>query len=232
MKKPLVSVIIPTLNEEKYLENCLKFIKNQDYKGKYEIIVADCKSKDKTLKIAKKYADKIVVTEKRRASAARNVGAKVARGGILLFVDADTLLLPDVISEVVKHLNKRGIVGVSVPIISDDIKKNFLYLTLMGLYYLLVKIKLQPIYGGCFACKKKSFLEVNGFNEDLKVAEDIELGGRLKKIGKISYITSTFVITSARRLNRWGIWRQLNSWPLGYIKYKLLKKTQEYAPIR
>jgi len=232
MEKLFISIIVPTLNEEKLIGNCLKSIKNQDYEGEYEIIVADGKSKDRTVKIAKKYADKVIITKKRGISVGRNAGAKVAKGDILLFVDADTLLLPNVISEVVKHLNKKNVAGVSVPIIGDDIKKNFLYLTSMGLYYLLAKIKLQPIYAVCFACRKKSFLEVNGFDEGLRVAEDVELGERLKKIGKINYITSTFVITSARRLNKWGVWKQLNAWPFGYIKYKLLKKAPEYMPIR
>ena len=70
---PSVSVIVPTLNEEKYLESCLKSIKNQDYQGEYEIIVSDGGSKDKTLKIAKKYADKVITCDKKGIAYGRNI---------------------------------------------------------------------------------------------------------------------------------------------------------------
>jgi glycosyltransferase involved in cell wall biosynthesis len=61
-----VSVIIPTYNEENYIKNCILALRNQDYKGEYEIIVSDGNSKDNTVKIAKKFADKVVVCEKKR----------------------------------------------------------------------------------------------------------------------------------------------------------------------
>jgi glycosyltransferase involved in cell wall biosynthesis len=127
MKKyPFVSVIIPTLNEEKYIETTLLSIKNQDYKGKYEIIVVDSNSKDKTVKIARKYADKVIVTKRRGVSVGRNIGAEVAKGEILLFVDADTTLLPNVISKVVRHLRRKKVVGVVVPILCDNLKDWFI----------------------------------------------------------------------------------------------------------
>jgi glycosyltransferase involved in cell wall biosynthesis len=88
-----------TLNEEKYIETTLLSIKNQDYKGKYEIIMVDSNSKDRTVKIARKYADKVIVTKRRGVSVGRNIGARLAKGEILLFVDAYTVLLPNVIRE-------------------------------------------------------------------------------------------------------------------------------------
>jgi len=70
-----ISVIVPTFNEEKYIEATLKSIKNQKTDLEYEIIVSDCKSQDKTVSISRKYADKIVSTSKRTIASGRNNGA-------------------------------------------------------------------------------------------------------------------------------------------------------------
>jgi len=66
IKNPTVSVIVPTLNEEKYLEKTLLSIKAQTIKTPYEIIVSDGNSKDNTIKIAKKYVNKMVVKPKKK----------------------------------------------------------------------------------------------------------------------------------------------------------------------
>ncbi|MFP4046119.1 MAG: glycosyltransferase, partial [Candidatus Aenigmatarchaeota archaeon] len=55
----MISVVIPALNEEKFIGQCLRSIKKQDYSGEYEIIVMDNGSEDRTVQIAEKYADKI-----------------------------------------------------------------------------------------------------------------------------------------------------------------------------
>jgi glycosyltransferase involved in cell wall biosynthesis len=113
----LVSIIIPTLNEEKYIESTLKALKNQDYKGKYEMIVADGLSKDNTVKIAKKYVDKVVLVKEKGIAKGRNAGAKVAKGNILLFIDADTILLFNGLTELIEPFKRKNIVGVTCPII-------------------------------------------------------------------------------------------------------------------
>lgn len=87
-----MSIIIPTLNEEKFLPRLLDSIKKQDSKD-YEIIVADAGSKDATVEIAKKYRCKIV--QGGLPAKGRNEGAKIAQGDLLLFLDADVQLPSD-----------------------------------------------------------------------------------------------------------------------------------------
>jgi glycosyltransferase involved in cell wall biosynthesis len=58
--KNVTSVIIPTYNEEKYIENCLRSVRNQKINGKIEIIIVDSNSSDRTREIAKKYANKVI----------------------------------------------------------------------------------------------------------------------------------------------------------------------------
>ena len=87
----MLSIIIPTLNEEKYLPLLLKEIKKQN-SADYEIIVADAGSEDKTIEIAKNYGCKIIPGG--LPARGRNEGAKIAQGDIFLFMDADNIFLP------------------------------------------------------------------------------------------------------------------------------------------
>jgi 1,2-diacylglycerol 3-alpha-glucosyltransferase len=100
LEKPLVSIIIPALNEEKYIEKTLKSVRRQTY-PKIEVIVVDNGSTDRTGEIAKKYANKVIVEEKRGIGIARNRGAKEAKGDILLFLDADTEIEKDCVEKIV-----------------------------------------------------------------------------------------------------------------------------------
>ena len=87
----MLSIIIPTLNEEYHLPLLLSSIKEQQKDPPdYEIIIADAGSKDKTLEIAKSFGCKI--TKGGLPAKGRNEGAKIAQGDLLLFLDADTIL--------------------------------------------------------------------------------------------------------------------------------------------
>ena len=88
----MLSIIIPALNEEKYLPLLLKEIKKQNFADDLEIIVADAGSEDKTVEIAKNYGCKIV--QGGLPARGRNEGAKIAQGDIFLFMDADNIYLP------------------------------------------------------------------------------------------------------------------------------------------
>ena len=82
MKKPLLSVIVPTKNSERFLERCLKSIKSQTYKN-LEIIVVDNNSNDKTKEIAEKYT-KLVFNKGPERSAQRNFGVLKSKGEFVL----------------------------------------------------------------------------------------------------------------------------------------------------
>src|SRR5690242_14030921 len=88
----MLSIIIPTYNEEEYLPRLLASIRSQRFEG-YEIIVADNKSTDRTREIAARFGAKIV--DGGMPGPGRNLGARAAQGDLLLFLDAD-VILPDV----------------------------------------------------------------------------------------------------------------------------------------
>ena len=111
-KKPALSIVIPTYNEGRYLPRLLASIKAQDFKD-MEIIVSDAPSKDNTQAIAGKFGCRIV-TPSSLPSIARNMGAKVAKAGTILFVDADNILPKGFLTALIRNFSKGGYVCASV----------------------------------------------------------------------------------------------------------------------
>ena len=93
---PMVSIIIPTFNAEKYFELCLASIAKQNYpKGKIEILVTDGGSTDDTIRIAGKYGAKILKNEKKIAEYGKNLGIQESKGKYFLLIDSDNELVED-----------------------------------------------------------------------------------------------------------------------------------------
>ena len=116
----VVSVIIPTLNEARYIKTCLDSILNQNYpKDKYEIIVVDSDSTDGTIDIVKAYCRKhnnvtLIFEDKKSASVARNKGIAMAKCKIIAIIDADTTISGGWIEQMIgsfEEIPKLGVVG-------------------------------------------------------------------------------------------------------------------------
>lgn len=176
---PKVSVIIPTKNEEKTIGRCLTSLKAQIYKN-LEIIVVDNASEDKTVKIAKKYTQKVFQKGLER-STQRNFGAKKATGDILFFVDADMEVTRNVLAQAVKLFKKdKKLKATIIPEASCG--EN---------YWAHVRALERDCYLGeptieaARIFEKKAFLKAGGFDKNLIAAEDWDLNERVKKLGKI-----------------------------------------------
>ncbi|OYT42263.1 MAG: glycosyl transferase [Candidatus Aenigmarchaeota archaeon ex4484_224] len=240
VKNPKISVIIPTLNEEKNIEECLLSIKNQNFEKPYEIIVSDSNSKDKTVEIAKNHANKIVVSRKRGIGYGRNLGAKYAEGRILVFVDADTRLNFDTISKLYEEFTQdKELVGLTSIVLPYPISISNLFL--FSFYNVFVKTSIllkKPQIPGLFCAYRRDIFEkVNGFDESLKVLEDYDLSERISKYGKIKILENTFVYTSTRRIEKWGRLKSIGLYLYLYSLYFIgvkdyLKKFKLYKPIR
>lgn len=102
--EPKISVIVPVYNTEKYLERCLSYLLYQDLDEKYEIIIINDGSTDRSLAIAEEYASfaenvKVYSQENGGLSAARNTGLEYARGKYVAFVDSDDYVEKSYLSE-------------------------------------------------------------------------------------------------------------------------------------
>ncbi len=91
-RNPSISIITPTYNSAKTLKSCLDSIKNQDYEGDIELIIADGGSTDSTLEIAQKYTDKIYPNPLKTGEAGKAVGVKRSKGEIIALIDSDNIL--------------------------------------------------------------------------------------------------------------------------------------------
>src|SRR5512137_2308327 len=113
----MISVIIPTFNEEENIAQCLVSLSHQTVpRSEYEIIVVDGGSKDATCEIAKKYADLVFTQTSKKVGGARNDGVNAARGEIVATTDADCILPPNWIERIVKDFKNSGIVQVYGPV--------------------------------------------------------------------------------------------------------------------
>lgn len=206
----MLSIIIPTLNEENYLPRLLEAIKKQDFSEDYEIIVADAGSEDKTLEIAKSYGCRI--TPGGPPSKGRNEGAKIARGDCLLFMDADNSYLPEnFLEKLLKKFKERNLGVASFPIyIQGNRFDYFAY----GIYNWWAKLSQNflPHATNSILVKKELHQRMGGFDEDIKIAEDHAYARKAKNYGKFGFIKTQPVLTSVRRFEKDGRFKT-------YLKY-------------
>lgn len=197
---PIVSAIIPALNEERYLERCLASLKNQKTCDHFEIIVVDGGSSDATVKIAKRYADKVVVSQERSPSIQRNLGAKMAKGRFLAFIDADTVATKSWLKGIVKALRDQNLACVTGPLFPlEKIKRPYLYSLTNILQKILVRINYPLFWGASCGFRADAFWKIEGFDERLLTSEDHDISLRIRRIGKAAFKDEISAFTSHRK---------------------------------
>ena len=197
----MISIIIPTYNEEKYLPKLLKSIKKQSYKN-YEIIVPDNNSKDKTRKIAKSFGCSIV--KGGSFSQAWNSGAKKARHDLLL-ICADTVLPNNFMKSFLDKIRKDR-VDIATCFVKAN-SKDFSHWLFFSIKNILNYIGRWPILHAssqCIFVKKKIFTKVNGFDTTLILGEEHDFVTRAAKHGKFKFYKDIYVLCSPRRIIREG----------------------------
>ncbi|NCD00641.1 glycosyltransferase [bacterium] len=227
-----LSVIIPTLNEEKYLPILLKSLKKQSYKN-FEIIVSDANSEDKTKEIAKDFGCKLIVSKKRHPSCQRNEGAKNAKGSIFLFLDADTDIPKNFLEKTVKEFKKRNLIGAGfyMKVRTENKFHQKIVKVLNFFFYISQSIRPTSI-GIAMLSTKEGYFKVCGFDETIFIGEDYEFTYKLFKKGKFRMIKDSFVYYSTRRLDKEGARAVLWKWirAIFYVLFKgpIRKKIVEY----
>lgn len=213
MATPRFSIIIPTLNEERFLPNLLESIADQTEKS-YEVIVVDGASKDNTVKIVRSFDKKIPIRviecDHARIPMQRNRGARLGRGEWLVFIDADSVLLPYCIERLDVFICSGASQLVTAwgkpdsEVTQDSVSTLFYNMTLEG--GLLFK---RPIAPGPFtAIARSAFEAIDGYDESLEFGEDQNLSQRLADHGvPLAIIRETLFIWSLRRFRAQGtVW--------------------------
>ncbi len=228
---PKISVIIPAYNEEKYIRQTLHSLKNQTFQD-YEIIIVANGCTDKTEEIIKKrLSDRLNLFSLPQAhvSRARNYGAENAKGEIFLFLDADTILEINSLQEI-NSTFKNGFTVATTKVKPDNSQFKYKAAMLIKNWY-----NQTGLYKGCsgaLICRRDDFFKVDGYDKNLIVKEHKKLTDKLSVIGKYT-VVNTYVTTSMRRLENWGILKSSLFWMQKWFEDKIgdLRKSK-YEEVR
>lgn len=224
---PSFSIIIPTLNEEKYLPLLLKDLAEQTFTN-FEVILVDGNSDDKTVELAKEFSDKlrlkIITSKKRNVAHQRNLGGDAALAQWLIFFDADNRLPPYLLQGVRYQLDKNPDTDVFTCWMKPD--SNLLGdVSLVQSFNLSIEVSfLIKNYSafGAFIGVRKSIFSKHTFNESIRVLEDTVFVRGLAKKGFVFRIFKDPKYTvSLRRVRKEG---KLKSLQVGAVlQFKLLQ---------
>ena len=212
----MISIIIPACDEEKYILETIDSIRKQTFKD-YEIIVVCNGCNDKTFEVVKDKADKVFNFEWRNIAKARNVGAKVAKGDKLVFLDADTKLIGNVLDKI---NTSDFYIGTCKFKPDTNEPKHKLFSQLKSNLF----SPLLGISNGIIFCNKKDF---TSFNEGMKKGEEGNMLRRMKRNGKF-LVLDELVETSMRRYEKLGYINILFYW----TKERLKPTNDDYSVIR
>lgn len=197
-----LSVIIPTLNEQNYIGDLLKDLCSQTSKPD-EIIVIDGNSQDKTLKVVSCYKNiKVKVTQK-GVGLQRRTGGSLARGHLLIFLDADVRLKDRFLEVVIKNFTDKKL-DIAVPLYLPY-KSTYLISAVywfFNIIFIVTEKFLPSGAGSCLIVKKSLLNKVGSFNPELTY-DDIEFIRRAGKRGKFGVINQP-VYVSDRRFRKYG----------------------------
>jgi len=206
-----ISIVIPTLNEEKYIEGILSSLADQFFTDFEVLIINSPKTTDDTVKIASKFRDKldlhILTSPQGGVSFQRNYGAEKASHEHIIFFDADILVEPLFLAKIVLFLRNNPIDILTcwnIPITKSK-KDKMMFWAFNQLYMENVK-KVNPVAVGTFIyVNKESFEKAGKFSTEIVLAEDFELAYRMHKLGyKYALLKDPVVFFSLRRLDKLG----------------------------
>ena len=209
----MISVIIPVKNGERELERCLAALGHSHYTD-YECIVVNDGSTDGSAAVGARHGCRVVECASRGPAAARNLGAREARGEILFFIDADVCVHTDSLARVADHFAEDASLDAVIGSYDDNPDSpDFLsqYRNLMHCFvHQSGNEAAATFWSGCGAIRRAVFEQYSGFNEDYErpAIEDIELGYRLTAAGRRILLDKDLRV---KHLKAWSFWRLLKT---------------------
>ena len=204
----MVSVIVPAHNEEAYLADTLEALNQQDYRW-FEVIVVCNGCSDATPEVARGKCNRLIVLSQKSLGVARNLGARMARGEIIVFLDADTRLEPNTLRRIAQEFTTDHAAGTLRGLPDNDLPQ---YKAIYALKNFVHRSSLHTGSSGVIVCWKKHFIRAGGFDERLEMRENSELIRRLMKFGRYKYIGTTAAVTSMRRYEQCGCRQMVLLW--------------------
>jgi glycosyltransferase involved in cell wall biosynthesis len=233
------SIVIPTLNEEKFLPNLLSALTQQTKKD-FEVVVVDGSSSDNTVAVAHSFNAKlpklqVCLSEKANLPLQRNIGARAAAGEWLVFVDADSTPLPYFIERLERFIEERNPKILTTWFRPDSEASGDALFTLFSNLWVESALAVhRPVaLGPLTAVKREVFDLVNGYNETLAFGEDYDLTRRVVAQGiALQILRETLYIISLRRMRREGkpryIWLMMKASLLVLFTKRNLHRVPSY----
>lgn len=227
IEAPVFSVVIPAYNEVALLPRLLDSldVARARYRGgadAVEIVVGNNGSTDATGEIARARGCVVVEVMTRAIAAARNGAARAARGEVLCFVDADSIVHEATFDEIERVMEAgRCVVG------ATGVRMERMSIGIAVMWALLVPMtRLLAVDTGVVFCRREDFEAIGGYREELLAGEDVDLLLRLKRLGrrrgqKFVRTDAARTITSARKFDRHGDWHFL--WQTALMPLRLLR---------
>jgi len=236
----VISVIVPTYNEERNIEGCLRSLESQTLpRESFEIIIVDGQSKDRTVEIAEAYADKVIQQVSRGVGGARNDGVMVASGKIIVTTDADCHLPSDWLESIrdsfedPKNIAATGLLRPEIAGLPDIERAAYKIFFEMSNVFLLIagRLRVYHLCGANSAFRRSAFMKAGGYT-DLPYADDVEIVKRLSKMGKITLSDRINIGYSVRRIRKVGLIKYTlmifrNDWAVMFFHYH--PKKSDYA---
>jgi len=211
----MISVVVPTYNEEQNIERCLESLADQTVpRETYEVIVVDGNSKDRTRELAEPLADSVFIQKSKRVGGARNDGVMAASGEVVATTDADCILPRDWVERIGKNFAEREIVqlyGTVYPI--EGGVRNRLSLAGANTFSRL-GYHTRTIYFtlGCNTAFDRDAFVRAGMYRCIDAGDDLEIAQRMRRIGKVYLDPDLAVGFSMRRYQQFGTIKSISEW--------------------
>ena len=236
-------MVIPALEEAKYIDRTLaQFTPEVRERHRLEIVVSDGGSTDGTIEMCAGRADAIVLAEpgfRQNISIGRNLGARRARGRILIFINADTILddVDDFFTRVAL-IDQPGVAGITCNVCIYPEHERFsdrVFHKILNSYFrLLNACGVGMGRGECQIVRRELFDRVGGYDERIAAGEDFNLFVRLHRLGRIVFLGDLKVYESPRRFRRYGYLNICFLWFLNavFVLFRGKSMSKEWEPVR
>ena len=218
-----LSVIVPTLNEAVCLPKLLESLRRQT-QPPLEIIVADAGSTDRTVVLAEAAGARVVVGG--LPAVGRNAGAAAARGSYLLFLDADVVLPPTFIAQILETFDRDYLEIATTGLVPDStLRIDHLAFAFQQRAMELLGELYPFTHGAVILVTARLHRRLGGFRTTLRLGEDTDYGRRAKQFARFGVIPGIAATMSVRRFTKEGRLTLLRK----YLRHGLLQRLEAFG---
>lgn len=239
MTAQFVSIVIPVRNVEAIIGDCLESLKRLNYPSdRYEVIIADSLSTDKTCQIARSYGARVITTPIRSVCAGRNAGFEASVGELVAFTDADCVMTANWLKNSLKYFEDEQVAAVGGPNLAPTDDNYFsravdiqfaysYYITKAAPVRVLAKVIESRSHGSNIIFRKEILSKVMPISEEIIEGEDVEMNCRITDLGyKLLYVPDVVVYHRRRSTpKRWL--KQMYTYGIGRFLVRKRERTKK-----